>query len=242
VDVARLAVERKISASAAMDDGAERATHLVKRPWTPEEDEALVAAVTKYGACRWSMIATHLESGRVGKQCRERWNNHLCPEVKKSDFSDEDDRAILIGVAELGTRWCEIVKRQPLVGRTDNAIKNRFYALQRRSKARYSGTWGRRELLPLSLSSPLGKRKEGGEAAAADALAMPPPPPPPEEAGRDAAAAEVINRREAIVAIATELVRAPPRSRDHHRRRLRSARLPQRATATPPNGRPPSHL
>ena len=46
-----------------MDDGAERATHLVKRPWTPEEDEALVAAVTKYGACRWSMIATHLESG-----------------------------------------------------------------------------------------------------------------------------------------------------------------------------------
>ena len=60
-----------------MDDGAERATHLVKRPWTPEEDEALVAAVTKYGACRWSMIATHLESGRVGKQCRERWNNCL---------------------------------------------------------------------------------------------------------------------------------------------------------------------
>ena len=199
-----------------MDDGAERATHLVKRPWTPEEDEALVAAVTKYGACRWSMIATHLESGRVGKQCRERWNNHLCPEVKKSDFSDEDDRAILIGVAELGTRWCEIVKRQPLVGRTDNAIKNRFYALQRRSKARYSGTWGRRELLPLSLSSPLGKRKEGGEAAAADALAMP-PPPPPEEAGRDSAAAEVINRREAIVAIATELVRAPPRSHDRRR-------------------------
>ena len=92
--------------------------------------------------------------------------------MKKSDFSDEDDRAILIGVAELGTRWCEIVKRQPLVGRTDNAIKNRFYALQRRSKARYSGTWGRRELLPLSLSSPLGKRKDG-EAAAADALAMP---------------------------------------------------------------------
>ena len=75
---------------------------LVKRSWTPEEDAALVAAVDKYGACRWSIIATHLSTGRVGKQCRERWNNHLCPEVKKSDFSDEDDRAILIGVAELG--------------------------------------------------------------------------------------------------------------------------------------------
>ena len=52
---------------------------LVKRSWTPEEDVALMAAVEKYGACRWSIIATHLSSGRVGKQCRERWNNQLSP-------------------------------------------------------------------------------------------------------------------------------------------------------------------
>ena len=37
---------------------------LVKRPWTPEEDVALVAAVHKYGACRWSMIATQLSTAR----------------------------------------------------------------------------------------------------------------------------------------------------------------------------------
>ena len=46
--------------------------NLVKRPWTAEEDHALVKAVRKFGACRWSIIATHLSSGRVGKQCRER--------------------------------------------------------------------------------------------------------------------------------------------------------------------------
>ena len=56
-----------------------------KHSWTPEEDEKLMAAVTKWGACRWSMIAMHVASGRVGKQCRERWNNHLCPDVKKSE-------------------------------------------------------------------------------------------------------------------------------------------------------------
>ena len=112
---------------------------LVKRPWTPEEDVALVAAVHKYGACRWSMIATQLSTGRVGKQCRERWNNHLCPEVKKTEWSEVEDRAILQGVAVLGTRWCEIVKTPPLSGRTDNAIKNRFYSLQRRMKARQCG-------------------------------------------------------------------------------------------------------
>ena len=79
-----------------------------KHSWTPEEDEKLMAAVTKYGACRWSMIAMHVASGRVGKQCRERWNNHLCPDLKKSEWSDAEDLAILQGVADQGTRWCEI--------------------------------------------------------------------------------------------------------------------------------------
>merc|ERR1719230_472517 len=126
---------------------------LVKRPWTPEEDDALVAAVRKYGACRWAMIATHLSTGRVGKQCRERWNNHLCPHVKKSEWSEEEDRAILEGVAVLGTRWCEIVKTSALQGRTDNAIKNRFYSLQRRMRSRN---------LNCKPTSPLGKRGHDG--------------------------------------------------------------------------------
>eukprot|EP00325_Prymnesiales_sp_UTEX-LB-985_P029682 CAMPEP_0174724232 /NCGR_PEP_ID=MMETSP1094-20130205/42883_1 /TAXON_ID=156173 /ORGANISM="Chrysochromulina brevifilum, Strain UTEX LB 985" /LENGTH=580 /DNA_ID=CAMNT_0015925421 /DNA_START=45 /DNA_END=1787 /DNA_ORIENTATION=+ len=109
---------------------------LVKRPWTQDEDIALTAAVQKYGAARWSMIATQLSTGRVGKQCRERWSNHLCPEVKKSEWSVEEDAAIMHGVAALGTRWCEIIKVPELSGRTDNSIKNRFYALQRKVRAK----------------------------------------------------------------------------------------------------------
>ena len=91
------------------------------------------------------MIATQLSTGRVGKQCRERWNNHLCPEVKKTEWSEEEDRAILQGVAVLGTRWCEIIKTPALSGRTDNAIKNRFYSLQRKMKARQAGGHRRRQ-------------------------------------------------------------------------------------------------
>jgi len=113
---------------------------LVKRAWTEEEDVALTAAVHKYGACRWSMIAAQLSTGRIGKQCRERWSNHLCPEVKKSEWSEEEDSAIMQGVAVLGTRWCEIIKTPELSGRTDNAIKNRFYTLQRKMKAKQAAT------------------------------------------------------------------------------------------------------
>ena len=137
-----------------------------KHSWTPEEDEKLMAAVTKYGACRWSMIAMHVASGRVGKQCRERWNNHLCPDVKKSEWSDAEDLAILQGVADRGTRWCEIVQTAALAGRTDNAIKNRFYALQRRSKAAHAVA-ARAAAASARQASPLGKRRvEGGAAAA----------------------------------------------------------------------------
>ena len=114
-----------------------------KRSWTPAEDEVLTEIVLKNGAQRWSTVASHLP-GRMGKQCRERcafrgppapaalpspmdalrrWFNHLCPEVKKGAWTEEEDRVIMESVREYGTRWSYIVKMMP--GRTDNAIKNR---------------------------------------------------------------------------------------------------------------------
>ena len=33
----------------------------------------------------------------MGKQCRERWFNHLCPEVKKGEWTPEEDELITIG-------------------------------------------------------------------------------------------------------------------------------------------------
>jgi len=37
--------------------------------------------VKQYGERKWAQIAEKLE-GRVGKQCRERWHNHLRPDIK----------------------------------------------------------------------------------------------------------------------------------------------------------------
>ena len=51
-----------------------------RRKWTAETDALLRAAVMQLGEERWTLIAG-LVPGRTGKQCRERWRNHLSPEA-----------------------------------------------------------------------------------------------------------------------------------------------------------------
>ena len=61
--------------------------------WTKEEDILLGKLVEESGAKGWTKIAQQLP-GRIGKQCRERWHNHLDPSIKKCNFTEEEDQAI----------------------------------------------------------------------------------------------------------------------------------------------------
>ena len=101
-----------------------------KNAWTAEEDLTLARIVEECGPGRWTKVAQQLP-GRMGKQCRERWFNHLAPEVKKGEWTAEEDRLIMTSVRDHGTRWSHIVKLLP--GRSDNAIKNRYYSAVRKA-------------------------------------------------------------------------------------------------------------
>ena len=83
----------------------------------------MISLVEQNGASKWNYISSFLP-GRIGKQCRERWCNHLSPCINKSPWSEEEEMLLLMLHHKYGNKWSLI--SQVLTGRTDNTIKNHW--------------------------------------------------------------------------------------------------------------------
>ncbi|XP_072960258.1 transcription factor MYB30-like [Typha angustifolia] len=104
---------------------------LKKGPWAPEEDQILVSFISNHGHGNWRTLPKLAGLLRCGKSCRLRWTNYLRPDIKRGNFTREEEETIINLHELLGNRWSAIAARLP--GRTDNEIKNVWHThLKRR--------------------------------------------------------------------------------------------------------------
>ena len=89
-----------------------RAERVATGPWTAAEDTGLRRAVAAQGKnpatgphgisfgnrllradSHWTIIGNRM-TARNGKQCRERWANHLDPSIKKGPWSKQEEQLL----------------------------------------------------------------------------------------------------------------------------------------------------
>lgn len=109
-----------------------------KSTWQAAEDNILKELVHVHGKKHWQKIANELNermgnnSNRAGKQCRERWLNHLDDKIRKDPWGADEDLTLLTKQKIIGNKWSDIVKYLP--GRTENMVKNRFNTLAKQKR------------------------------------------------------------------------------------------------------------
>ncbi|CAI9760320.1 unnamed protein product [Fraxinus pennsylvanica] len=93
-----------------------------KGPWTPAEDLRLITFIHNHGHQNWRAIPKQAGLLRCGKSCRLRWINYLRPDLKRGNFTPQEEETIINLHNLLGNKWSKIASHFP--GRTDNEIKN----------------------------------------------------------------------------------------------------------------------
>ena len=116
------------ASSSPSEEGSQSKGSSIKIKFTEEEDLKLLELVKKYGSKDWIQISKLIQT-RNPRQCRERWNNYVNPDLRSDPFSNEEDLILELKYKEYGPKWNKISKF--FVNRSDNSIRNRWMMISR---------------------------------------------------------------------------------------------------------------
>lgn len=110
--------------------------------WSKEEDDFLKEVVEEVPGKNWTQISAIVSKKfpKTPKQCRDRYNNYLAPNLDCTSilWTDEDDIKILELYYKFGSKWTVIAKEMP--GKSANVIKNRWNSSIRKRVNLSTGT------------------------------------------------------------------------------------------------------
>ena len=101
----------------------------IKIKFTPEEDALLLSLVKEHGSKDWIKISQLMNGKRNPRQCRERYKNYINPDLRKDNWTKEEDELLIQKYAEFGGKWNKIAKY--FVNRSDNHLRNRWMMIAR---------------------------------------------------------------------------------------------------------------
>jgi hypothetical protein len=103
---------------------------LKSRPWEDAENLRLLAGIYRYGIKDWGEVAKFIGNDRTTGQCSQRWLRCLDPNIKKEQWSDEEELMLLSLVNFYGTSsWTKVSAK--LQNRTDVQCRYRYSILSK---------------------------------------------------------------------------------------------------------------
>lgn len=103
-----------------------------RKKFTAEEDARLLSLIDVHGSNDWKLIS-RLMKDRSPRQCKERYINHLSPELNTGPWTPEEDKLLYECYKHYGSRWSLISKE--FKNRSGSNIKNRWTKLQYSTKS-----------------------------------------------------------------------------------------------------------
>ncbi|KAJ7693628.1 hypothetical protein B0H17DRAFT_1059299 [Mycena rosella] len=97
-----------------------------KSAWTPSEDRLLIELYNAHGP-KWSAIARKIH-GRTDDACSKRYREALDPNLKKDEWTPDEDVKLMQVYAQIGGKWGQVGQE---LRRSGLGCRNRYRMLER---------------------------------------------------------------------------------------------------------------